>query len=277
MAQRLLANAVRQTRPGELIAQAVKLRELADTLVERAVVAERSLNTSWEAVGQELGVTKSTAHTRYSAATTSAQRELPPGEDLGACALQALEETWDDVRKMTRNRIVQRMLRSWTGKKLTSEEIVQQVHDLAAQFYTDRRLGSASSSEVERRFREAQQDDRPLLKLGNFYRTTTDETASVAETGSPDTPLNVQRRSHSTSSASPGLIAELEGRIAHLEAQMGDVIRRLEGTADYRLQLLMDLEEPERPSNQTGRREPPLRTRPPRTTPSTRRELRGRE
>jgi hypothetical protein len=53
------------------VADAKRLVELAEETLEQAVAWERAKGTSWEAIGQTLGVTRSTAHGRFSAQASS--------------------------------------------------------------------------------------------------------------------------------------------------------------------------------------------------------------
>ncbi|MBO1417412.1 hypothetical protein [Streptomyces sp. FH025] len=55
------------TPSGYFVKQAHLLQQQAEELMQRAVYAERSRGTSWEDIGKQLGVTRSTVHGRYAA------------------------------------------------------------------------------------------------------------------------------------------------------------------------------------------------------------------
>jgi hypothetical protein len=61
----------RGRRGGDNLPQSVRdaqhLVELADEVLQRAVVAERARNTPWELIGQALGITRSAVHGRFAA------------------------------------------------------------------------------------------------------------------------------------------------------------------------------------------------------------------
>ncbi|MFC8520140.1 hypothetical protein [Streptomyces sp. NPDC057257] len=98
------AVATLETRAGELVNQAKRLRDEAEELLRLAVAAERSLGTSWEDVGQELGVSRSAAHSRFSSfvqeldGQSRAQPEDP--EVQRSTALERLHQRWLSVEEI---------------------------------------------------------------------------------------------------------------------------------------------------------------------------------
>lgn len=98
------------TAPGQLVAQARRLAEKAQELVDQAVIAERQRDTSWEQIGSALGgLTKSAAHKRYGKLVSEWDEyaEVAPIEDeddgpQGHCSLFSIayalvEQTWAEA------------------------------------------------------------------------------------------------------------------------------------------------------------------------------------
>ncbi|MEK8175015.1 hypothetical protein NKH77_55930 [Streptomyces sp. M19] len=55
-----------ETPPGELLRAALALQQDVDTLIDSAVVAERERGTTWEQIAQAAGMTRQSAHERWS-------------------------------------------------------------------------------------------------------------------------------------------------------------------------------------------------------------------
>jgi len=83
--------------PGEAVRQAQRLVLTANAVLDAAVVAERARGTSWEEIGDALGVTRSTAHGRFRGAVDAfARGESDSEAELGARL--NLERAWETVR-----------------------------------------------------------------------------------------------------------------------------------------------------------------------------------
>ncbi|MFC7872034.1 hypothetical protein ACFUS2_12910 [[Kitasatospora] papulosa] len=63
-------------RPGEAVGTALDLLHQAQEVLARAVVYERQKHTSWEAIGEQLDVTKQSAHVRFKEAVAEWQLSL---------------------------------------------------------------------------------------------------------------------------------------------------------------------------------------------------------
>jgi hypothetical protein len=74
------------------VADAKRLVELAEVTLQQAVAWERAKGTSWEAIGRALGVTRSTAHGKFSASVPA-----DTSGDEAATARRDLGETWAKV------------------------------------------------------------------------------------------------------------------------------------------------------------------------------------
>ncbi|MFH8483994.1 hypothetical protein [Streptomyces longisporoflavus] len=99
------------TAPGQLVAQARRLAEKAQELVDQAVIAERQRDTSWEQIGAALGgLSKSAAHKRYGTLvtewaeyldTTTTDDEDSQGQNILASpfsiAYALVERTWKEA------------------------------------------------------------------------------------------------------------------------------------------------------------------------------------
>ncbi|MFD4319025.1 hypothetical protein [Streptomyces sp. NPDC058548] len=51
--------------PGDFVREAAELMRLAEAVQRRAVIYERERRTSWEEIGEALGITRQSAHTRF--------------------------------------------------------------------------------------------------------------------------------------------------------------------------------------------------------------------
>ncbi|MGW1197241.1 hypothetical protein ACWD4B_15605 [Streptomyces sp. NPDC002536] len=241
-AARKRVDAARQTRPAELVAEAHKLYELADALLQQAVVAERALNTSWEAIGQELGVTKSTAHSRYSSAITTAARRREgrsPKEPKEVRALEVLEDSWDRVATLARKHTARRTIHALATDEITSTELVAHLRELANTPLTNteasvtltaadmQRIKEAAASVGDRRELEAQFWDKVSYGPSLDVKSSVQNEAARPLTG---------RLAATQAEPSPpsGVIARLEERIAHLEGEMAAVTQLLAGENDSR-------------------------------------------
>ncbi|MFE7427441.1 hypothetical protein [Streptomyces sp. NPDC057545] len=76
---------------GERLRRALELKDLVDTLVERAVVAEREEGTTWAQLADAAGISKQAAHERWAPAVnawaTNGRAAFPPAS--GRSALEA--------------------------------------------------------------------------------------------------------------------------------------------------------------------------------------------
>ncbi|PPI89057.1 hypothetical protein [Nocardia nova] len=78
--------------PGEHVRAARELVHLAEEVLTRAVVYERSRGTSWEAIGSELDITRQSAHTRFRDDEARWQRALlEPVKSIAGGKLRSLE------------------------------------------------------------------------------------------------------------------------------------------------------------------------------------------
>lgn len=107
----------RRAPRGDYVRQAKKLQELASDLLTQAVIAERARETPWEDIGSALGVTKSTAHGRYSPAMTSwlegkgqLDHDASPDGWFHE-AFDALDQKWRQVRGLGNQQELQEDLR----------------------------------------------------------------------------------------------------------------------------------------------------------------------
>ncbi|GGP36834.1 hypothetical protein [Streptomyces abikoensis] len=83
-----------QPRLGQFVHQAIALRDQADELLKRAVEHERARGTSWEQIGQELGVSRSAAQQRFGRGT----------KDYGRAASRArLETAWLKAKRLVQD------------------------------------------------------------------------------------------------------------------------------------------------------------------------------
>ncbi|MGW6275450.1 hypothetical protein [Streptomyces sp. NPDC055060] len=108
-------NARATTAPGQLVAQARRLAEKAQELVDQAVIAERHRDTSWEEIGAALGgLSKSAAHKRYGKLVSEWGEQVDGvdvvDEDEGPQDLNSLfsiayalvEQTWQEADSIVR-------------------------------------------------------------------------------------------------------------------------------------------------------------------------------
>ncbi|MFG3235131.1 hypothetical protein ACGFZG_25690 [Streptomyces antibioticus] len=114
------ARAVRDAPAGQHIRQARLLEMLTSDLMARAVVTERLRGTSWEEVGEALGVTKATAHGRFSKIVNSwrgakkAELEDSLGDDFEV-AVEELDHIWSQIRDLVARQEMQEGIRFLTG------------------------------------------------------------------------------------------------------------------------------------------------------------------
>jgi len=105
--------------PGQLLRQAKFLMEIAEELQTRAAVAEKLRGTTWEAIGDVLGVTKATAFNRYSPLVKERESAAPAAEEAEDAslnqALLAVTESWQQVNRLLRNLAIHGELQAATG------------------------------------------------------------------------------------------------------------------------------------------------------------------
>lgn len=90
---------------GDLVREAVRLQQLAREALYAAVVAERDAGTWWETIGDALGITKSSAHTRFSKIVQSMKGYGQP----------AVDDAWSEVRELLAARDEKAQLRELYG------------------------------------------------------------------------------------------------------------------------------------------------------------------
>ena len=111
--------------PGEAVRQAQQLVLTANAVLDAAVVAERARGTSWEQIGDALGVTRLTAHGRFRGAVDAfARGESDIEAELGARL--NLERAWETVRDRAAARAVRDnlvLLSAQMSRAIDSESI----------------------------------------------------------------------------------------------------------------------------------------------------------
>ncbi|MBB4890086.1 hypothetical protein [Streptomyces netropsis] len=112
MISALRASSARLPPSGRHIQQARALVELAVEMMGKAVVVERLRDTSWEEVGNALGVTRATAHGRFSKVVTAWQGDkVAAGQESGlGAAIQDLDVAWSKVGALVSDRLALRQM-----------------------------------------------------------------------------------------------------------------------------------------------------------------------
>ncbi|WP_409055858.1 hypothetical protein [Streptomyces sp. SYP-A7185] len=87
-----------QARPGFTVELAKKLRDQADEVMLQAVNYERSQGTSWEQIGEKLGVSRSAAQQRFG---REVGRLSEKQDSLRLLPLRELHQAWRHVGRIT--------------------------------------------------------------------------------------------------------------------------------------------------------------------------------
>ncbi|GAA1959408.1 hypothetical protein [Catenulispora subtropica] len=103
--------------PGDLLREALRLQELAKAAVEQAAVAERVSGTPWDVIGKVMGITKSSAHTRFAGAVAARNEAAhgPAADSTVAMPRLGLERTWSAVKELVELREVKMGLQTMVG------------------------------------------------------------------------------------------------------------------------------------------------------------------
>ena len=130
--------------PGEAVRQAQQLVLTANAVLDAAVVAERARGTSWEEIGDALGITRSTAHGRFRRAV-DAFAALESEIDAELDARLNLEKSWETVRDHAAARAVRDnlvLLSAQMSRAVDSESMPAPLDR------TQRRAGTALSDQM---------------------------------------------------------------------------------------------------------------------------------
>lgn len=178
--------------PGALLHQALALRESLDTVIQCAAVAERERGTTWEQIAQSAGMTRQSAHEKWSSTVHSwsvkGRSALPRQSGLPTHQLVDVLDAWHAQRAPDSSRAVSSGLDAVCSPYTTD--------------FDHAHRGSATALHSDRG------EERKRLKV------LMEETKELQQQGAEAT---ARRRNHRALAACADTLADIYGQLADVE------------------------------------------------------------